>query len=128
MMDGVKEGIRKGSSKARRALEANLLIEWVDPLGSGSEPCYHQAYARDIAAVRRRQEPRYESDEAALEDFLVVYWANIAERYNQMTLPQIAARDRIRELIKYPDPTVWDLDKYQTLDEAVASILESKGA
>ena len=114
----------KGSAKARHALEANLLIEWVDPLGNGSEPCFHQAHARDIAAVRRRDEPRYESDEAALEDFLVVHWANVAERYNQMTLPQIAARDRLRELIKYTDATVWNREKYPTLDEAIVAFLE----
>lgn len=123
-MGGGKDSINKGSAKARHALEANLLIEWVDPLGDGSEPCYHQAHARDIAATRRRQEPRYESDEAALEDFMVVYWATVAERYNQMTLPQIAARESIREKIRYHDVTIWDREKYPTLDEAILAVLE----
>lgn len=114
----------KGSSTARRALEANQLIEWVDPLGDGAEPCYHQANARDIAATRRRQEPRYESDEAALEDFMVVHWATIPDRFNQMTLQQIAAREKLRQLIKYPDEKFWNLEIYPTLDEALVAALE----
>jgi len=116
----------KGSSKARRALEANQLIEWVDPLSDGSEPCYHQAHARDIAATRRRHEPRYESDEAALEDFLVVHWATIPDRFNQMTLPQIAAREKLRQLIKYPNEKLWNLEIYPTLDEALVAALENQ--
>jgi hypothetical protein len=115
----------KGSSTARRALEANLLIEWVDPLYDGSEACYHQATARDIAATRRRQEPRYESDEVALEDFLITHWAYIPDRFNQMTLPQIAARDKLRQLIKYPDEKFWNLEIYQTLDEALVAFIET---
>jgi hypothetical protein len=115
----------KGSSTARRALEANLLIEWIDPLGDGSEACYHQAHARDIAATRRRQHPQYDSDESALEDFMVVHWATIPDRYNQMTLPQIAAREKLRELIHYPDPKFWNLDIYPTLDEALLVALSS---
>jgi hypothetical protein len=114
----------KGSSTARRALETNQLIEWVDPLGDGSEACYHQAHARDIAATRRRQEPRYESDEAALEDFMVVHWAVIPERFSQMTLQQIAAREKLRELIKFPDEKFWNLEIYPTLDEAIAAFIE----
>jgi hypothetical protein len=114
----------KGSSTARRALEANLVIEWVDPLGDGSEPCYHQASARDIAATRRRQEPRYESDEVALEDFMVIHWATIPDRFNQMTLPQIAAREKLRQLINFYDNGVWDLEKFPTLDEALAAFIE----
>lgn len=121
-MGGTIGGVHKGSARARQALEANLLIEWVDPLGDGAEPCFHQAHARDIAATRRRQEPRYESDEAALEDFMVVYWASIQEKFNQMTLPQIAAREEIRTLINYPE--AWDLEKYPTLDEAVVATLK----
>lgn len=113
----------KGSARARQALEANLLIEWVDPLGDGAEPCFHQAHARDIAATRRRQEPRYESDEAAVEDFMVVYWANIQEKFNQMTLPQIAAREEMRALINYP--AMWDTEAFPSLDEAVVAILKA---
>jgi hypothetical protein len=116
----------KGSSTARRALEENLLVEWVDPLYDGVEPCYHQAHARDIAATRRRQEPRYESDEVALEDFMVVHWATIPDRFNQMTLPQIAAREKLRQLIKYPDEKFWNLDIYPTLDEAIVAALENQ--
>ncbi len=116
----------KGSSTARRALDANLLIEWVDPLGDGAEPCYHQAHARDIAATRRRHEPRYETDEAALEDFLVVHWATIPDRFNQMTLPQIAAREKLRKLINYPNEQFWNLDVYQTLDEALVAYIETR--
>lgn len=119
----------KGSSTARRALETNLLVEWVDPLYDGAEACYHQAHARDIAATRRRQEPRYESDEVALEDFMVVHWATIPDRFNQMTLQQIAAREKLRELIKFYDNGVWDLEKFPTLDEALVAVLQelSKG-
>jgi hypothetical protein len=53
----------------------NPFIEWVEPLGSGSEPVYMRARRSDIATVRRRLEPRYESDERAVEDFMVIYWA-----------------------------------------------------
>lgn len=116
----------KGSTRARRALEENLLIEWVDPLYDGSEPCYHTAHARDIAATRRRQEPRYESDEVALEDFMVIHWATIPDRFNQMTLPQIAAREKLRQMIKFFDNGIWDLEKYPTLDEALVAALETR--
>jgi hypothetical protein len=116
----------KGSARARLALEANQLIEWVDPLGDGAEPCFHQAHARDIAATRRRQEPRYESDEAALEDFMIIHWATIPDRFNQMTLPQIAAREKLRQLIKYFDNGVWNLEIYPTLDEALVAALENR--
>jgi hypothetical protein len=116
----------KGSAKARLALETNQLIEWVEPLSDGSEACYHQASARDIAATRRRQEPRYESDEAALEDFMVVHWAYIPDRFNQMTLPQIAAREKLRELIKFYDKGIWNLEIYPTLDEAIVAALENR--
>jgi hypothetical protein len=116
----------KGSSTARRALEANLLIEWVDPLGDGAEACYHQAHAQDIAATRRRQEPRYESDEAAVEDFMVIHWASIPDRFNQMTLQQIAAREKLRQLIKYRDEKFWNLDIYPTLDEAILAFIEDQ--
>jgi hypothetical protein len=50
-------------------------IEWVEPLGDGSEAVYSRARASDVAAVRRRNEPRYVSDEQAIDDFVVVYWA-----------------------------------------------------
>lgn len=126
-MSGAIGDVRKGSSKARRALESNLKIEWVEPLGNGDEPCYQYAYARDIAAVRRRQEPRYESDEAALEDFMVIYWADIQESYTQMTLSQIAARESIRELIKYPNSAIWDVEQFPTLEEAILHFLKTKG-
>jgi hypothetical protein len=116
----------KGSAKARLALETNQLIEWVDPLYDGSEPCFHQAHARDIAATRRRQEPRYESDEVALEDFMIVHWATIPDRFNQMTLPQIAAREKLRQLINYFDNGVWNLEKFPTLDEALVAALENR--
>lgn len=115
----------KGSAKARRALEENLLIEWIDPLYDGSETCYHQAHARDIAATRRRQEPRYESDVDALEDFMIVHWATIPDRFNQMSLPQIAAREKLRQLIKYPNEKFWNLEIYPTLDEALVAALEN---
>lgn len=117
----------KGSTRARQALEANLLIEWIDPLGSGSEPCYHQAHARDIATDRRRTEPRYETDEDALEDFMVVNWASVAERYHQMTLPQVSAREELRQLLRYPG-FQWDTDQYPTLDQAVLAVLTGKQA
>jgi hypothetical protein len=116
----------KGSARARLALETNQLIEWVDPLGDGAEPCFHQAHARDIAATRRRQEPRYESDEVALDDFMVVHWATIPDRFNQMTLPQIAAREKLRRLISFYDNGVWDLEKFPTLDEALVAALENR--
>lgn len=55
--------------------EADPFIEWVEPLGNGSEPVFMRARASDIAKVRRRHEPRYESDERAIDDFLVVNFA-----------------------------------------------------
>lgn len=116
----------KGSARTRLALETNQLIEWVEPLGDGAEPCFQQAHARDIAATRRRHEPRYESDEAALEDFMVVHWATIPDRFNQMTLPQIAAREKLRQLIKYFDNGIWNLEIYPTLDEALVAALENR--
>lgn len=35
--------------------------------------------AADVIAWQRWREPRYESDEQALEDFLTVHWARIVE-------------------------------------------------
>ena len=36
--------------------------------------------ADDVIAWKRHREPRYESDEQALDDFLIVHWAEIRER------------------------------------------------
>jgi hypothetical protein len=43
-----------------------------------------------------------------------------------MTLPQIAAREKLRQLIKYPDEKFWNLDIYPTLDEAIVAALENQ--
>lgn len=58
-----------------KVAQGDPFIEWVEPLGNGSEPVFLRARASDIAKVRRRQEPRYESDERAIDDFLVVNFA-----------------------------------------------------
>lgn len=55
--------------------EPDPFIEWVEPLGRGSEPVYMRARASDVAKVARALEPRYESDQQAVEDFMVIHWA-----------------------------------------------------
>jgi hypothetical protein len=60
----------------RCATKPDPFIEWVEPLGRGSEPVYMRARASDVAKVARALEPRYESDEQAVEDFMVIHWAH----------------------------------------------------
>jgi hypothetical protein len=56
-------------------VEEDPFIEWVEPLDTGSDPVYSRARRSHIAKMRRRLEPRYESDEQAVEDFMIVHWA-----------------------------------------------------
>jgi hypothetical protein len=57
------------------------MIEWVEPFGPNSEPVYCRVTEQTAIATQRhigRTMPtpyEYESDERALEDFMVVHWA-----------------------------------------------------
>lgn len=54
-------------------------IEWIEPFGSGNEAAIVRMLPSDVAAVQRRQEPRYETDERAIDDFMVVHWAHYVD-------------------------------------------------
>ena len=54
-------------------------VEWVEPYSDGAETLFLRMSFADIASARRRAEPRYESDEQAVEDFLIVHWGKIVE-------------------------------------------------
>ena len=51
------------------------IIEWTDPWGEGSEPMVHRMLAKDVASARRRDDPRYQSDQEAIDDFITIHWA-----------------------------------------------------
>jgi hypothetical protein len=57
------------------------MIEWVEPIGPNSEPVYCRISEKTAVAVQRSaalQSPKkyiYPTDDAAIEDFLVVHWA-----------------------------------------------------
>lgn len=51
------------------------IVEWVQPYGKHSEPVYSRMSYEDIAKTRRKDEPRYTSDQEAVDDFCVVHWA-----------------------------------------------------
>ena len=59
-------------------------VEWIEPFGPNNEPVYMSVPATTAIAVMqdvaKRRGGMYSSDEAALEDFIVVNWATIKER------------------------------------------------
>ena len=55
-------------------------IEWVDPFDKeGKYPVVMRMSAKDVAAYQRELEPRYTSDEQAIDDFMAVNWARKVE-------------------------------------------------
>ena len=54
-------------------------VEWSEPWGSTGFEVVSRMRWKDVATVQRLREPRYESDEQAVDDFLVVHWARIVE-------------------------------------------------
>ena len=58
-------------------------VEWDEPHsdkgGNDYLPIVCRAKVEDVIKFQRRREPRYETDEDALDDFVVVYWARIVE-------------------------------------------------
>jgi hypothetical protein len=59
-------------------------VEWDDPWQYGEGPkdwvnCHYKMLWEDVVRWRRSVEPRYTSDEQAVEDFLVIYWASVTE-------------------------------------------------
>lgn len=55
-------------------------VEWVEPYGDGAEAVIMQMSCEDVAKWQRRREPRYTSDQEAIDDFVVVHWGKIIER------------------------------------------------
>ena len=63
-------------------------VEWSEPVYyKGSDEAELEDWVEevkrmrvgDVILMRRTEEPRYESDQQALDDFLVVNWAQIVE-------------------------------------------------
>lgn len=54
-------------------------IEWIEPFSDGNEPVICRMRVEDVASVQRRREPRYVSDEQAIDDFVVTHWATRKE-------------------------------------------------
>jgi hypothetical protein len=50
-------------------------VEWVEPYSDGNEAVYMRMRVEDVIACQRRREPRYTSDEQALDDFVATQWA-----------------------------------------------------
>jgi hypothetical protein len=54
-------------------------VEWIEPFGPNSEPVYLSCPATTAVAVMMQAHP-YESDQEALDDFIVVHWATVTEK------------------------------------------------
>lgn len=65
-------------------------IEWIEPFGDGNEAVIMRALPSDVAAVQRKREPRYETDEQAIDDFMVVHWAQYVD-YPSIGIVGVAA-------------------------------------
>lgn len=57
------------------------MIEWIEPFGPSNEPVFCRVLPETAIAYQRRnalqaKNYEYESDEAALEDFMIVHWAS----------------------------------------------------
>lgn len=52
-------------------------IEWVDSVGDfpNAPYCISRMTPEDVARWQRWREPRYTSDEQAVDDFITVHWA-----------------------------------------------------
>lgn len=60
------------------------MIEWVEPIGPNSEPVYCRISEKTAIAVQRSSGMQakgfvYESDAEAIEDFMIVHWAQTIE-------------------------------------------------
>ena len=62
-----------------------MWIEWIEPFGPNAEPCYIRV-KREVAIAHQKEkvkqfrpEFKYESDEDALYDFMVINWATEIE-------------------------------------------------
>jgi hypothetical protein len=62
------------------------MIEWVEPIGPNSEPVYCRISEKTAVAVQRHSSMQsnkkrdvYLTDGAALEDFMIVHWAQFVE-------------------------------------------------
>ncbi len=68
---------------AERAFDVERWVEWVEPHGHDDHSLYLPTVIRatvaDVIEFQRSREPRYETDDMALDDFLVVHWATIKE-------------------------------------------------
>jgi hypothetical protein len=53
-------------------------ITWVEPFVNSGEPVYCTV-SEKTAVEAQRQIHEYETDEQALEDFMVVYWAQFCD-------------------------------------------------
>lgn len=60
-----------------KTLKLEQYVEWVEPLDQSSVPVTLRAKASDVIASQRKREPRYTSDQQALDDFIVVNWATL---------------------------------------------------
>jgi hypothetical protein len=84
------------------SVSAERWIEWIEPFGDGNEAVIMRMLPADVAAVQRRREPRYETDEQAIEDFMVVHWARYVD-YPRVEIVGVAAAsaDVPEEIWKY---------------------------
>jgi len=53
----------------------DFVIEWLEPLYNGLGATVCRAWASEVAKAYRAAEPRYLSDEDAVDDFMVINWA-----------------------------------------------------
>lgn len=60
-----------------KTLKLEQYVEWVDPLDQSSVPVIMRAKVSDIITFQRKREPRYTSDQQALDDFIAVNWATV---------------------------------------------------
>lgn len=55
-------------------------VEWVEPFGPNFEPVYLRTLASTAVMVQKRAAAfhghKYENDELALEDFMIINWAS----------------------------------------------------
>lgn len=51
-------------------------IDWIEPFDSEAKyTLYCRLSEQDVIRFQREREPRYTSDEQAVEDFMVIHWA-----------------------------------------------------
>jgi hypothetical protein len=54
-------------------------IEWLEPYDKEGTPVICRMKYEDVAKVQRAKDKRYVSDEQAVDDFIVIHWAQIKE-------------------------------------------------